>query len=826
LDWIKPLADISLADLDHVGSKAAHLGSMLQAGYPVPDGFVIPIDAFIAHFGDVTDPLIRPNPPRLQPELMASVVDAIMRQLGDVTQLTVRSSTADSHNTYANFAGQHSTYYFVPPGRIDQAIIDCWMSLWSNAALSYRRAGWLEVLSGKPLRAAVIIQRMIPADRAGIICRDPQYPERAETFIEASWGLGAAITDGRVMPDQARLSATNELLSYVVNDKVMQVRPDPHDDTLARLQEVPEERRQSAVLSETEIKQLGHISTELEHLFEQPQEIEWAYEGEQLYVLQSRPVTNRAEEHAVADQLVVFKPLTDGLDGPLTPLSEDLYARVMPKVGAMYQGRFYLKLKHIQHINLFNLDDKSLADWILLRKRPRESGLSWRKLAVAAGWLSVGFLVDGANWIRTLHASPAALKRYESLVDRVKRNPRITPPEALKQLIWGRQPFSPIGHQLAYARLSGVRYFVYVAILRRLVKYFAPDYPIVELAQTYHGNQALTSLTLLNEIDHLSSLLKSALAKNDTGSAQLKRMIRGEAHTLPADSPFTMAFEEFIHRHGHRGPNEMELAIPAWREAPVTFLRVLLNNPSQSLPSRDRHGEYLSALNKLHDHLKPWQRTLVDQVLNHIHAVIESREGSRHYHSMLFDVVRQKILDIEQHLLAQGYLKIPGDIFFLTYAEIQALSQSTLNTKDAHDLIRMRRRERRRLARLPIQETVNLEATPDPLATHTSTIAGECACPGRVEAIARVVASLSQSDKLNSGEILVARHTDSAWTPLVNRAAGIIVASGSTQSHAGKLARELHIPCIVDVVSGFQLIKDGQRIRLNADQGTVEILTQ
>ena len=115
MHWIKSLDEITLTDLEQVGSKAAHLGAMLRAGFNVPRGFVITIDAFIDHFGLTTDPLVRPAYPRLQPELMAEVVDATTRVLGQESELAVRSSSTDEDGRQASFAGQHSTYYFRTP---------------------------------------------------------------------------------------------------------------------------------------------------------------------------------------------------------------------------------------------------------------------------------------------------------------------------------------------------------------------------------------------------------------------------------------------------------------------------------------------------------------------------------------------------------------------------------------------------------------------------------------------------------------------------------------------------------------------------------------
>lgn len=822
--WIRPLKEITLADIDQVGGKAAHLGALLRAGFPVPEGFVINVDAFVAHFGEITDPLVKPSLPRLQAEFMAEVAQALLQYLGDADQVAVRSSSTEEDSSQASFAGQHSTYYFVTPNRIDQAIVDCWMSLWSSAALSYRRAGWSEVMSGEPVRMAVIVQRMIPAERSGVVfSRDPIDTDSSDAVIEASWGLGAALVDGRVSPDHARVTEDGVISAYVVNDKALQVSPDPRNHDAARLQEVAKELRHKAVLDASETRHLANISVQLETLFEGPQDVEWAFVGHQLYLLQSRPITTRTEHHGIKQKLVLFKPLAENFTEPLTPLSEDLYARVLPKVGAFYQGRCYLDLAQLQRLNIFDLSEAELVDVALLRRAPEQLQVSWGKAAMGAVILGIAYLADGANWIRTARATPAALQRYEKLIQSIRDNPDYTPLQAMRRLVWGNHPFEPIGHHMFYANISAGRYFLYLGALQALVQRFAPNYPLSELSRTYHGNQDMRSLALLNATDNLSLLLEEALAQDDEVSEQLQEVLNGSEHTLPVDTPFTAAYEEFLYRYGHRGPREMEMAAPSWREAPATLLNILHNHKGRRELASDRHGEHLAARDELHRHLKPWQRKLIDHLLAKISTFISLRENSRHYHIMLFDLVRQKILQIEQKLLQQGRLKVAGDVFFLRYQELEALWGGTFDAASAHELVRKRRREWSQLAKAPAQETINIQLPQ--IAPSETGLSGQCACPGQVEATARVVFSLSEAHKLGHGEILVAPYTDPAWTPLFTRAAGIIVGTGSFLSHAGTVARELQVPCVVDVKDCMQRITDGQRIRLDASNGAVEVLT-
>ncbi len=795
---------------------------MLRAGFPVPPGFVIDTDAFIAHFGEVTDPLVRPPPPRLQAELMAEVVAALVDQLGDCRELAVRSSSTAEDGEQASFAGQHSTYYFVTPNRLDQAIIDCWMSLWSNAALAYRRAGWIEVESGDPVRMAVIVQQMIDADRAGVtFSRDPVDAENNDAVIEASWGLGAALVDGRVSPDHISVSEHRGVVSYRTRDKRLQVSLSPSNYTGSRLQEVPREKREARVLTDAEAVDLANTAWQLETLFESPQDVEWAYAGDQRYLLQSRPITTRPAQIDVKERLILFKPLAENFTEPLTPLSEDLYAQVLPKTGAFYEGRLYIDFDQLAKLTPFAVGDAELADMALLRRAPEKLSPTLRGVVRTIGFAALGFLVDGANWIRTARASNEALTRYRSLVEQVLRDPTLDALQVFRRLVWGRHPFEPIGHQMIYTNISAGRYFLYIGLLRAVVRRFAPDYPLAELSKVYHGREDLQSLMLLERLSYLGELLHTSLDRDDAGAKAIAEVLDGRATALPPNHEFTLAFDEYVRDFGHRGPREMELAAPSWREAPAGLLKLLAGQTSHSR-SNETHGAHLAALDDLHGRLSPRQQRIVNFLIRRIARFIALRENTRHYHIMAFDAARQKIRALEQMLLEQGKLKVPGDIFFLRWGEVTELLNDRIEPASAHASIRRRRRDWRRIARRPARLSVNLPLDGRPTGDGLS---GQCASPGEVSGTARLIHDLSEAHRLGEGEVLIAPYTDPAWTPLFTRAAAVVVGTGSFLSHAGTVARELHVPCIVDVTECMELIEDGQRIRVDASAGFVEVNT-
>ncbi len=173
------------------------------------------------------------------------------------------------------------------------------------------------------------------------------------------------------------------------------------------------------------------------------------------------------------------------------------------------------------------------------------------------------------------------------------------------------------------------------------------------------------------------------------------------------------------------------------------------------------------------------------------------RENTRHYTMLAFATVRAKVLALEQQLLEQGALKCADDIFYLTWDEISALQRDPTPRPTLQARIRRRRLTHMRRNRTQPPLTVNVDYRPPQ--RGVGVLVGQCASPGIAEGTVRLVLDPATDGEIKSGEILVAPYTDPAWTPLFLGAAAVVVETGSYLSHAGTIARELGIPCLVDV---------------------------
>jgi pyruvate,water dikinase len=302
--------NIGANDLDIVGGKGASLGELAGAGLPVPGGFAVTVEAYQAFLEESgietelidaidVDPddaaavaaaaehardLIEGTPvPGAVREAIHDAYDAF----GDDPFVAVRSSATAEDLPDASFAGQQETFLNVTRQGLVNRVRECWASLFTERAMAYRaRQGF----DGAEVGMAVVVQRMIDADRSGVLfTHDPSTGE-PETVIEAAWGLGEGVVSGSVSPDTYVVDRDGAVTSVTVADKKRVFRRDPETgETVER--RVADDRRTARVLSDPELVDLADLGARVADHYGEPQDVEWAIDGEEVVLLQSRPIT-------------------------------------------------------------------------------------------------------------------------------------------------------------------------------------------------------------------------------------------------------------------------------------------------------------------------------------------------------------------------------------------------------------------------------------------------------------------------------------------------------------------------------------------------------
>lgn len=271
------LGDPKSFDVALVGGKTANLSRLARMSYRVPDGFCIPVTV-----------MDEAHPVDLRDEISASISGLMACHSLSELVVAVRSSAVDEDGAAASFAGQHATYLNVVGAEaIIQAVTRCWESARSERALQYRRQ---QGLSESRLQLAVFVQQLIASDVSAVVfSANPITGSRDEIMINASWGLGESIVGGTVTPDsfivrKADLAITNR----TVADKARMTVSVPGG---TREVDVPHFLRTQASLNDEQVIEAAQSALTLDATMNCPVDVECAYAGGKLYLLQCRPIT-------------------------------------------------------------------------------------------------------------------------------------------------------------------------------------------------------------------------------------------------------------------------------------------------------------------------------------------------------------------------------------------------------------------------------------------------------------------------------------------------------------------------------------------------------
>ncbi|HWQ01765.1 MAG TPA: PEP/pyruvate-binding domain-containing protein [Gaiellaceae bacterium] len=313
-DVTRVLADLRGADAASFGGKSSALGELIAGEIPVPPGFAVSTEAYrafvdAAGLGRMIESAMAQLSPddvdtvgaashRISeamrsapvPEAVREEVSRRYSELGE-PPVAVRSSALGEDSQEATFAGQQETYLWVRGAEhVCDAVRDCWVSLYSPPAITYRAR--LGEAAGEPAMG-VAVQTMVDAEVSGVMFTcNPVSGDQSMVAINASWGLGLAVVGGEVTPDDYLVSkVTREIVREHVHAKEVEYVPDPEGRGTVR-REVPADRREAACLDTAALDALVEVGRRVERYFGSAQDIEWAIarDGE-LFVLQSRPVT-------------------------------------------------------------------------------------------------------------------------------------------------------------------------------------------------------------------------------------------------------------------------------------------------------------------------------------------------------------------------------------------------------------------------------------------------------------------------------------------------------------------------------------------------------
>ena len=868
MTYISWFDDVGAGDLGHVGGKGANLGELTRSGLPVPSGFIVTTrgyDAFVDDNGlrseiedlasvpEAADPVSFEDAASAIrqsfesggiPDDVAAEIRAAYEELHDDggTALAVRSSATAEDLPGASFAGQQETFLNVRDAESLLAAVEgCWASLWTARAMAYRKR---EGIDPADVSLAVVVQELVPAEAAGIMfTTDPSSGRRDRVVIDAAWGLGEAIVGGEVTPDNLVVEKeSGRVLERETAEKVvMTVRTDDGTDT----EPVPEEKRREPVLTDEQAATLAAYGVQIEEHYGAPQDVEWVLADGEFFIVQARPITVLPEpsvepptDWSVPDSVVYARgSIIELLPDPLTPLFADL------SPDAVTWG-FESVLNELagEETAFGEVLGFTTVNGYAYYSIPLTLRAMWNLTVDAVPLLSsVGGEYIIQQWWDVFHP------RY---VERVERWESVSPTDrSAAELLSGVEELLRAGTEY-YTSVQAILPSIYLseAIFTAFYERFirrAGDPPahvfmlgfdsapiraeksLYDVAQWCREHPELVDTLVTADPDDASVLLVAADAPagHDVSSAVWAEWQR--------------RFQAYLDDHGHT-VYDLDFAKSVPADDPATPFRTLvqyLQNKGQDPHKRQREAvkRRNEATRVLLSRIDWPRRPVLRRLLRYAQHRAPLREDGLADVGLAWPVLRRLIRELGRRSVDLGVIREADDAFWLTHDELERVAAVLDSERPGPDLDsfgevvderkatwRARKRvtppqvlpERSRFTAMERLFPASGESTDN--AVH-----GTGASAGRVTATARVIDGPEDFERVEPGDVLVARITTPAWTPLFAVASAVVTDVGGPLSHSSIVAREYGIPAVLGTGDATKRIVDGETVTVDGDAGTV-----
>jgi pyruvate,water dikinase len=874
---VHPFTDASTPELPEVGGKGLSLIRMTRAGLAVPPGFVLTVAffepwldalarspawaAFSSALQEAPLEALKERADALKAEASGLGFDEAQRRAiaGALAAhppgglFAVRSSSPEEDLEGSSFAGGYETVLGVSNERIEDAVRRAFASCLDARVVIYKREHGFD--PRRP-RIAVVVQRQIASEVAGVgFSLDPLTNAHDTAVFSANFGLGETVVAGIASPDLFTVDKiARAIVGRQVGKKETSIWLTPGGGT----EERPDPRHDALTLSDEQILALTDQIVRIEDLYGKPMDIEWAFSEGALYLLQARPITTHLAlppdmVTARGAQKRLYWDLTisvQGLFEPMSPMgtailstmvgeaSRRILGRVLTEelddaIVTARHGRLYMNLSNVLMLadKAFLVGATPVIDPLLsaalagLDEAEYRSGkddlkkvpwsLLWSAPARAAQIFEARLLPEHARrgierelarHVGEVHALAGEGRPFGELyADVMERTVRMMFEEIL--------PFFAVS-KLAMKRIRGI--FEDATPEQRAL--------VDRLDQSLPGNVTVEMGLALAEL--------SRLVPRGRTAAELERALAGgEAGEMAV---FAKAWGEFLGRYGHRGPRELDVAAPRYRDQPRMLLEQIVQlagaDPEQGpiavyeRSQRERHDAF-EALSEV-AHARGW---LSHKRFQSLYRVVESLGGYRETPKfcliLAVDLIRGRALAEGEKLVSAGRLDRREAVFDLGISDlVEGLADPAidLRARAAERRIFIDRLARfRELPRLFDSRGRIFRAPPPPL--REGEIAGHPISPGIVRGPIKVLHTPDEKPLL-PGEVLVARATDPGWTPLFVNAAAVILEVGGVMQHGALVAREYGKPCVAGVEGATSLLRDGMMVEVDGAAGIVRFV--
>ncbi|MBD2312672.1 phosphoenolpyruvate synthase [Desertifilum sp. FACHB-1129] len=835
--------------MDNIGAKARNLARLRDKGILIPAWFAVSPDAFYASLNllqaqSLEDVDFSAVIGQLQPslEVQQELEQALAKLCPHGEMVAVRSSAIDEDGMMHSFAGQLESYLNVKPEDVAAKVAQVWRSGFSDRILAYRREHQL----GNPRPPAVLVQKMVNAEVAGVaFAADPVTGQRGIVVISAVLGLGDRLVSGEVNGDTYRVNRQGKIVQQDLEDS------------------------EQPILTEEQVRAIAQLARRVSQKFNRPQDIEWAIENGQVYLLQSRPITGLADlpEPDGLLQLWDNSNIAESYNGITTPLTFSFARRAYEEVYRQFCQIMGVRDRKIaQHADTFS---RMLG---LIRGRVYYNLISWYKvLALLPGFqvnrrfmeqmmgVSEGLpeeivsQLSQANWQNRLRDSldlvgtlvglgrnyftlPRQIQKFYQRLNLALLESRL--PAPLTEL----RPDELTNHYRDLEKQLLTRWdaplvndffaMIFYGVLRKLTQKWCSDNEGTLQNDLISGEGGMISAEPAKRVQLLAELAAKDPAFVQFLCESSAEVIFGVMEEVPG---FSAQYTAYLDKFGDRCLGELKLESPTLHDNPLPLLRSIgqLAQSAPPPPPKADNSLRLQAEQRVAQHLSAsWQRLIFNWVLKNARNRVRDRENLRFERTRVFGRVRRIFVELGKRLYALDRLADPRDIFYLEVDEALGFVEGTATCTDLKGLVELRKAEFASYAaeevpgdrfetRGIVYQGNRLQSARQEILSQDSDIRkGIGCCPGIIKAKVRVI-----DDPLGvvveKGSILVAERTDPGWIMLFPAASGLLVERGSLLSHSAIVARELGIPAIVSLAGVTQWLQDGDWVEMDGSTGII-----
>lgn len=857
-----------------VGGKAESLIKLTKGGFNVPEGSVLTVEFFAewidellskvknrnqaesiwqdpGQFKKIADQLKEEAQSLILSENQKSIVYAIMKSHGEEHRYAVRSSSPEEDLSGASFAGGYETVLGVTKENIFEAIKTAFISCMDERVFYYKHQNGFDTST---LRIAVIIQKQIRSEASGVgFSLNPLNNCFDEAVINANSGLGESVVSGMVTPDEFVVDKhTRSIIEKSVGSKEHAIVLDDEMGT-----RTVEGLKGKFSITDQQAVDLTDLITEVENYYGFPVDIEWAFFGDELYLLQSRPITTYIplpEEMQTkhGEQPILYMDGSLVKQGITTPISilggdcisvtqavmfedmmgKDISADVKGGMATTMGGRMYINVSSSvkfqgmdRFINSWRMVDVSTVD---LLKANDLSEYIPGKLPEA---------MKGAMW--------GAIKNNMGTVSQLMK--AMKNPDAYK--VWYQPHEEAFELYLEEVLESDIELKdAPVEIITRYIDLLGKMLPMTYAAEISRKKIGKLLEKSFENGQEKMQYLERSLPDNvtiDMGMEmyELSQMDEIKSNSFDgfktaldskAISPeFEKRWSAYLKKFGCRTRNELDVGVARMYEN-IEELFAQIKGMSDIDELFSPKGIYAKSqqqrketYEELYHILSAGSRKKFEKQYNALVKLGGKREALKYWYVRSLTTIREIILSHAETLVRNGVLDTVEDIFWLHLD--QANAAKNVSREQIKEWINENKGYFKKLNQVrqfpKLIDSRGRVLTLPKAEAKEGELVGQPISPGLVKGRVKVLNAPDEKPLL-PGEIMVTRATDPGWTPLFINASAILLEVGGLLQHGALVAREYGKPCIAGIDDIMNKLKDGQLVEVDATRGIVIVLEE